>query len=137
MINWIGRGGGIIIILIWSVEGINSIGRSWQSRENEDFQSPNRPYLQSPNQAKFAPLLCVYWAPTRHYSIPHQINTFWHLYSVKIKQRRLKFHSSIHRYGGSHLFSLSSNIIASATQRLSFGGKTVDSTIHTITLNVK
>ncbi len=44
------RDGGITINLIEGVEGINSIGRGWQSRKNEDFQSPDLPYLQVSNQ---------------------------------------------------------------------------------------
>ncbi len=87
--SWIIRSGGkdIAINLIGGVEGINSIGRGYQSRKNEDFQLPDWPYIQAPNQGKLFPLLCVYFAPTRHYSIPRQINTCWHLYSVKKRSK--------------------------------------------------
>ncbi len=34
-------GAGMAINLMGGVEGINLIGRGWQSRKNEDFQSPD------------------------------------------------------------------------------------------------
>ncbi len=37
VINNLNRGVVVVINLIWGVEVINSIGRGWQNRKNEDF----------------------------------------------------------------------------------------------------
>ncbi len=69
--------------VIRGVEVINLIGRGWQSRKNARFPVDRLTLPSSSVKQNSPPLLCVYCAPTHHYSIPHQINTFSHLYSVK------------------------------------------------------
>ncbi len=71
----------------WGVEGINLIGRCWQIRKKWWLTVARLtlpPAVQVYKQANFAHLSCVIVPQTIIIQFLMKINTFWHLYSVKI-----------------------------------------------------
>ncbi len=67
----------------------------------ENFRLHDQPCLQVPDQAN-VPIFHVFIVLI---GFLNRKNTFWCLYSVKTKEKRLKFHSLIPWCGGGHLLS--------------------------------
>ncbi len=65
-------------------------------QHHEEFWSHDQPYLQEPAKQIH---------PFFMYLLCKKTPTFWRLYSVKMKEKQLEFHSLIPLCGGGHLLS--------------------------------